>query len=197
MKRINAVIAICLMLSVVSGCNTWKDTLCSQGSHEDMIRNCIIDFLHTKLASQDSTFSILFLDEAPHSKYAKLVIGSIGDKIYAYPQDTVGLAHGARIPTRYLVVNNNKLFVWDDENVPITQELISLYERFNLLDREWVLDELDIPASELTPELEIPKLILPPFVINDALEGAWYYVNKTDFTKYVRFIQSYLPTFEE
>lgn len=160
-----------------------------------MVRNCISDFIYTKLASRDSVFYIFDFDEDyKSSKYATLVIGSQDNKIYAFPQDTVGASWRPMFPTRYIVVNN-KLFIWDDPNTPITQELISVYEQCNILDREWLITELEIDSSELTPDLKVDFFIPSSYKFNDAREGAWYYINKNDFTKYKRFIKSYEPNY--
>lgn len=195
MKRLIILVATFIVFCSNTGCNSWKRTLCSQGRWEDMVRNCISDFIYTKLASRDSVFYIFDFDEDyKSSKYATLVIGSQDNKIYAFPQDTVGAPWRPMFPTRYIVVNN-KLFIWDDPNTPITQELISVYEQCNILDREWLITELEIDSSELTPDLKVDFFIPSSYKFNDAREGAWYYINKNDFTKYKRFIKSYEPNY--
>lgn len=196
MRKIITLIATVVVLCIGSGCNSWKRTLCSQGNWEDMVRNCITDFLHTSLASKDSVFYIFdFHKDSMKRKYSTLLIGSEDDKIYAFPQDTVGARGCPRFPTRYLIVDN-KLFIWNDPNLPITQELISVYERYNLIDREWLIEELEIDSSELTPDLDLKGYnILPPYKGNEDSKGAWYYIDKSDFTKYKRFIQSYKPNY--
>lgn len=195
MRKIITLIATAIVLCIGSGCNSWKRTLCSQGNWEDMVRNCITDFLHTRLASKDSIFHIFDFDEDyKSSKYATLVIGPEDNKIYAFPQDTLGAPWRPMFPTRYLIVDN-KLFIWDDPNLPITQDLISVYERYNLIDREWLIEELEIDSSELTPDLKVDFFIPSSYKFNDASVGAWYYIDKSDFTKYKRFIQSYKPNY--
>lgn len=191
-------VAIFIILCSNAGCNSWKRTLCSQGTWEDMIRNCISDFVYSNLAAKDSVFYIFdFKKEKRYnknSKYATLLIGNEDNKIYAFPKDTVGAPGNPMFPTRYIIVNN-KLFIWDDPNIPITQELISVYEKYKILDREWLIEELEIDSSELTPDLKVDFFIPSSYKFDDTSVGAWYYIDKNDFTKYKRFIQSYEPNY--
>ncbi|MDE7024263.1 MAG: hypothetical protein K2O88_00070 [Paramuribaculum sp.] len=199
--RITAIIAIFSSLLLTTGCNSsWKKTLCSKGDWEAMVRNCITDFIHTPLASTDSVFFIMSIDDNYRKLDCKsLLIGSESEKLFPYPTDTVGCTKTA-LPTKYIIVDN-KLFLWDDKNkpaTPITQELIDLLERYNRLDWAWFLEELEITREELTPDLDIKQLIpIPPYGGDELSKGAWYYIDKNDYTKYKRYIQSYDPFFED
>lgn len=192
------IISLLFSLTIIlTGCNSWKKTLCSKGDWEALVRNCITDFIHTKLATADSVFWVVSLDDS----YRKLdcrsiLIGSADYKECAYPSDTVG-CYDTFLPTRFIIVDN-KLFYWHDRTTPITKELLDVLAQYNWIDRDWIYEELEMTPEELTPDFDVRKYVpFPPMGGDCSAKGAWYYIDKNDYTKYKRYIQSYDPFFED
>lgn len=182
-----------ISLLIFSSCYSWKKSLASQGDKETMIRNCIIDFSHTKLYKEFDVFEIHNLSMlTPPPDISILTISPMAkdEKIYPYLQDTVGLQKNARIPTKFIVMNN-KLFIWEDSLAPITQELINIYEQFNIIDKDWLYREHRVPLGTKNDDFPENINLLPPYVIYDWIPCAKYYICKNDYTNYIRDIHIY------
>ena len=134
------------------GCNTWKESLVREGDKEDAVQNAILDFTHTKkLFKQDSVFYLSIEDPlyslklVSESKYAhqwvpdkpfKNIIGIsiIGGDSHTYIEQEFKNDNN-RIPSRYKIVKG-KLFLWWDDDYPLTQEVIDVLHQFDLVVSE-------------------------------------------------------------
>ena len=70
------------------------------------------------------------------------------------------------LPSRYVIIAN-KLFYWWDNDYPVTEEIIAVLWKYNLLQKD---------------------LLIPEFSTNDSKKGADYYFCKNDLSNYKRVI---------
>ena len=146
-------------------CVSWKKTLSSQGSLDDVVNNVIIDFLHTSnLSKKDSVFDIGIVDKGDYLIIA-IGEGATSNKFYPNSREIVG-TYDKFFPNKY-ALHNGKLFYWKDPNGVITEEIITILTKYNRVDFDW-REEYD----------------LPPYVHYDGGEGIDYYICKNDFTHY-------------
>lgn len=170
-------------LLLIFGCSSLKKTMITTGKElqETAINNAIRDFSTScSLFKKDSVFSVNFEDsvfngailERVDKKAGSWKRGTLCDGIvsveisasyyqYYYSEETK-----EKLPTKY-VIKDNKLFYWWDNNYPVTEEIIAVLWRYNLLQKD---------------------CIIPEFSINDSQKGADYYFCKNDLSKYKRII---------
>ena len=74
-----------------------------------------------------------------------------------------------KLPSRYVIVKG-KLFFWQDDNYPLTEETLSVFKRYNIL----------------TEVME--RGMLPDFIINDAAKAAHYYFCRDNISNYKRVV---------
>lgn len=188
-------ILLSVLIIYLSGCGqSWKATLSSTGDFDAIVNNCITDFSHTKMHKKFQVFEIskMIYDSIPPGYLGIRITPICGDnKIFAYPQDTIGLKKGARIPTRFLEVEG-KLYCWDDSTAEITEELFNVYNHYGILDQTWIYEMCGISKESsdayILQNLNIP----PPYTIYERLPIAIYFINKLDYTKYTRNIPKHL-----
>ena len=153
---------------------------------EFAIYEAITDFAdNCRLFKQDSIFYITTLDTLKHytlqrnqgtlewicdSIYANLfvinIIPSI-NKLFYFPDAVVGSK--GKLPSRYVIVKG-KLFYWRDRDYPLTEEMLSVLKKYNVLT-DMIYDGM-----------------LPEYSINDAQKGASYYFCRNDLSKYKRVV---------
>ena len=171
------------------GCSSIKKstTLIGADLQEIAINNAIRDFsTKCNLFKKDSVFSVNFEDsvfsestliQVDKEKYkdgrthqwkrGDLLDGIVSVEIgssyyqYYYSEETKD-----KLPTKYLIIDD-KLFYWKDDNYPVTEEIIAVLWRYNILQRD---------------------CIIPDFSSNDSQKGADYYFCKNDLSKYKRII---------
>lgn len=180
------------------GCGFSKAKLVRSGENirDIAINNAIWDFSNScKLYKNDSVFDVSFVDsvflltldrEKPRwyrdKFYEDLVLVSISahrisddceeccDKFLYTTKTTVGSK--GKLPSRY-IEKDDKLFFWWDDGYPLTEEMLAILWKYNLLcdDTEGLIG-------------------LPDFTTNDRLKGAHYYFCKNSLSKYKRVITS-------
>jgi hypothetical protein len=176
-------------LAVIFSCSSLKKsiTTTNENLQETAIHNAILDFsTNCSLFKKDSVFTVNFsdsvfskgifvqVDERTYkdgrthewkrgSLYNGIVaVGIItSDYQYYYSEETK-----AKLPSRY-IIKNGKLFYWWDDNYSVTEEIITVLWKYNLLQTD---------------------LIIPEFSIDDSQKGADYYFCKSDLSKYKRVI---------
>ena len=164
---------ICLLiiyaLTYLTACASYKESLVKVGDHSDAINNAIIDFSNTtNLYKKDSIFFIVF-HETQRKDVIFVRIGSNNMKLLLTDEVQVGKI-GGKIPTRY-IEQNQKLFFWYDDNYPLTENAMSIYEKYDLLQDD-----------------ENGVITVPAFVLNDTQEVAHYYFCKEDLRTYQKII---------
>lgn len=168
----------------MSSCSSSKKAMVTTGEdlQEATINNAILDFSQScKLYKNDSVFNVNFEDSVFNSAslvqvdektnrwergalYPGVVsveISGNGNYQYYYSEETK-----TKLPSRY-IIKDGKLFYWWDDNIPVTEEVIAVLRRYNLLQT---------------------YSIIPDFSIDDSKKGADYYFCKNDLSKYKRVI---------
>lgn len=169
--------------------NSFNKELIQTGSGNEAIHNAILDFSHIgKLYIKDSVFSVSFLD----TLYRKVLIksndgykwingeineGTIAVSIIASYNKfllTAETKAGGRgkLPSRY-VEKDGKLFFWWDNNYPLTEETLAVFNKYHLLQDD-----------------EGGKIKFPEFEIDDSRKGVDYYFCRNNLTKYKKVIAS-------
>jgi hypothetical protein len=180
-----------LVLLSMFGCSSLKRSMITAGGNlqETAIHNAILDFsTKCSLFKKDSVFLVSFedsvfdegvwvrVDEKSYkdgtthirkrgSLYDGIVAVSISGQVanyqYYYSKETKD-----KLPSRY-VIKNGKLFHWWDKDYPVTEEMIAVLCKYNLLQTD---------------------LIIPEYSTDDSAKGADYYFCKNDLSKYKRII---------
>ncbi len=155
---------------------------------EFAIDEAITDFAdNCRLFKQDSIFYITSLDTLKHytlqrnqgtlewicdSIYANLfvinIIPSI-NKLFYFPDAVVGSK--GKLPSRYVIVKG-KLFYWDDDDYPLTEQTLSVLKKYDALT-DMIHDR-----------------VLPETVISDSKEIAFYYFCRNNLLKHKRAVSS-------
>lgn len=181
-------IVLCLFFS----CSTYKKDLVSgTGTKDQVIDNIIADYCYTN-KKEVRKYSIFRLsDKTVDNKLFYQITISPEENFYiATKEDSIG-SFPENFPTNYKYYKN-KLFVWNDTEKPLTQDIISILDKHNILDSVYLKYELGI-YDEWDPEKKSPAL--PTFKINDFLEGVDYVVCKNNISKYAKLKTSeYIPS---
>ena len=155
---------------------------------EFAIYEAITDFAdNCRLFKQDSIFYITTLDTLKHytlqrnqgtlewicdSIYANILVveifGSV-NKLFYLPDAVVGSK--GKLPSRYVIVKG-KLFYWDDDDYPLTEETLSVLKKYDALT-DMIHDR-----------------VLPETVISDSKEIAFYYFCRNNLLKHKRAVSS-------
>ena len=151
---------------------------------EFAIYEAITDFAdNCRLFKQDSIFYITTLDTLKHytlqrnqgtlewicdSIYANLfvinIIPSI-NKLFYLPDAVVGSK--GKLPSRYVIVKG-KLFYWDDDDYPLTEETLSVLKKYDALT-DMIHDR-----------------VLPETVLDESKKSIHYYFCRNNLLKYKR-----------
>ena len=151
---------------------------------EFAIYEAITDFAdNCRLFKQDSIFYITTLDTLKHytlqrnqgtlewicdSIYANLfvinIIPSI-NKLFYLPDAVVGSK--GKLPSRYVIVKS-KLFYWDDDDYPLTEETLSVLKKYDALT-DMIHDR-----------------VLPETVLDESKKSIHYYFCRNNLLKYKR-----------
>ena len=153
---------------------------------EFAIYEAITDFAdNCRLFKQDSIFYVYVEDTSRYvtlqrdqgtlkwvcdSVYTNILVVEIlgeKDKIGYYPNAVVGSK--GKLPSRYVIVKG-KLFYWWDRDYPLTEEMLSVLKKYNVLT-DMIYDGM-----------------LPEFLIDDAQKGAHYYFCRNNLSKYKRVV---------
>jgi hypothetical protein len=157
-------LSMCFFLLGSCAVNKWQNTLIQKGDMNDAINNAITDFVHTsKWSKKDSIFTVTITDI--NEENINITIAVADDDVYPNSKNKVG-TYDHIFPTRY-TVKEGKLFYWNDATLFITQDIISILEKYNHIDCRW---------SELSDIIG--------GVHNDGVEGVIYYFCKNDLTNY-------------
>lgn len=154
---------------IAVGCTSFKSNFIKDGGHNEAIKNAIIDFSHTcKLHKEDSIF-LVSVHEIDIDLLA-IRIGKNNIKLLLTADAEPG--NITNLPSRY-VINNGKFFFWEDNDYPLTENILALYRKYNLLQND-----------------EGGAIIFPDFLTDDTQKAAHYYFCKNDLTKYKKIITS-------
>ena len=155
---------------------------------EFAIYEAITDFAdNCRLFKQDSIFYITTLDTLKHytlqrnqgtlewicdSIYANILVveifGSV-NKLFYLPDAVVGSK--GKLPSRYVIVKS-KLFYWDDDDYPLTEETLSVLKKYDALT-DMIHDR-----------------VLPETVLDESKKSIHYYFCRNNLLKHKRAVSS-------
>lgn len=166
----NKIIFILVAASViVVSCGAQKNLLKQSGSENDPILNAISDFSKTtKLYKKDSVFSVEMLGLSNNKDVIAVRIGKNGRKILLTKDANIGTK--GKVPSRY-IEKDGKLFFWWDDEYPLTENALAVFNRYNLLQDD-----------------NNGTIKIPDFVTDDAQKAAHYYFCKGDLLKYKKVV---------
>ena len=141
--------------------------------NNQVINNIIYDFANKEKYKKNGTYQIIELEES--------------DKLYCYmfvkPQfysprmsDTIEVTT-ASFPTRYLKFKK-ALFVWNDFEYPISQDLLKEYSKRNLIDSSLIKEEKGVISNR------------PLITTNEKTKAVFYYVCKDNPTRFIKLINN-------
>jgi hypothetical protein len=166
MKTNQFLLSVLSVLTLIS-CNAYKEKLKVNGYESEAIHNAILDFSNTSpIFKTDSIFSISVYNSLDDKKYL-VRVGRNSTKILV--NDSIKSLVGLKvktIPTRFKEFKN-KIFIWMDDDYPLTQEALDIYKKYNLLQDDeggWVL--------------------FPDSSVNESQKGVHYYFCKNNLTIY-------------
>ena len=181
MRNIFLIIISCLL----SGCKSSIVILQKETYQtEDFINVAISDFVSKcSLFKKDSVFKVSVEDtlvklsfQSEQSRWILdtvyqniLVVNVFGliNKVWYFSDAVIGSK--GKLPSRYAIVKG-KLFFWEDDDYPLTEEILSVFKRYNIL----------------TEMME--RGALPDNPINDAAKAADYYFCRNDVSNYKRVV---------
>ena len=151
---------------------------------EDFINVAISDFVSKcSLFKKDSVFKVSVEDTLVElsfqSEQSRWVLDTVYQNVLVvnvfglinkewYFSDAV-IGSKGKLPSRYAIVKG-KLFFWEDDNYPLTEETLSVFKKYNIL----------------TEMME--RGALPDNPINDAAKAADYYFCRNDVSNYKRVV---------
>lgn len=148
---------------ILASCATWKNVLISEGNQNVAIKNAIHDFLNSEYKSKDDSIFYVYTE-----KISQEILGvnimSTYDKVLISTEDSVTFSYKG-LPTGFLE-KGNKLFYWHDADKDVTDDLISTYMKYNLLDTM------------------IVNVYMPASTISHDKKGVDYYFCKNNLLKY-------------
>lgn len=167
--KMNRFLIIPVVLALFVKCASFKTGLIQTGGIDEMIQNAILDFSNTtKLYKKGTVFSVSVLEIVDKDPLV-VRIGENSMNLLLTKEAKIG-SKGGKLPTRF-IEKEGKLFFWQDDDYPLTEEALTVYERYNLLQD----DEGGI-------------ITVPDFAINDAQKAAHYYFCKNDISEYKRVV---------
>jgi len=176
-----------LLISVAflfKSCGSFKKDLFKTGGKEEVIQNAITDFTNTsKLNKKDSVFDVSFQDTLyrmvlrrinkqngewlvgePYSEIKSVSISAASMKMLITEDVKVGSK--GKLASRYIEKNGN-LFYWWDDDFPLTEETLAIFNKYNLLQND-----------------EGGWIKFPDIIGNNSLEAVDYFFCRNDISNY-------------
>ncbi|HTD42290.1 MAG TPA: hypothetical protein VK671_16785 [Mucilaginibacter sp.] len=161
-------IYICLLvifLPFLEKCSNWKTSLVAKGSQKDAIQNAITDFLKTDpLSKRDTVFSVR-LENIGDTILGVSILG-YPDKLLPSSRNKIGTNY-PNFPTNY-VERNGKLFYWYDSDKSITEEIITVLNKYHKIDSLNINGFKGFPARQT----------------GDSKKSVQYFFCQSNFTNY-------------
>jgi hypothetical protein len=169
MKKARIVLLMAMMVDIW-GCTATKMTYVRRGDiYEDAIQIAISDFSTiSKLYKNDSVFSVGISGLINYENIIVVGVRKNNRKLLLTNDAIVGSTK--KLPSRY-IEKDGKLFFWWDDSCPLTEDALSVYRKYNLLQD----DQGGI-------------IKLPDSIIDDAQKAAHYYFCKEDVSKHKKVI---------
>jgi len=196
MKTRHLILSATFVIVSFVGCASFKNNLKKNGENirDVAFHNAILDFSNScRLYKNDLIFSVSFEDSVfclafdrkafrwnRDKYYENMILVGISahrisvsceeccDKFLYTAKTTVGSK--GKLPSRY-VEKDDRLFYWWDDDYPLTEEMLAILWKYNLL-----CDDTD------------GLIGLPTYTIDDRQKGADYYFCKNDLSKFKRVV---------
>lgn len=175
MKIIRWIFVVLLLLLL--GCQSFRSSLYKGNKGIEYARiNAIVDFVNTYKTPQSylkerdgNPFNVFVIVRRKDLEQDTYVINILPEtqKISLFTSDSIGIVPSSPFPTKYLI-KNKKLFLWKDENIPLTKNVLSVMDKFNILDST----NLNKGYNTITISSE------------DGLEGVDYYICENNIKHY-------------
>lgn len=180
-----------IILYLFFSCSTYKrDLIIGKGTKNQAIDNVIADYYHTnkKEVKKYSVFGLS--DRTEDNKLVYHITISPEENFHiATKEDTIG-SFPEHFPTNYKYYKD-KLFVWNDAEKPLNNDVINVLNKHNILDSVYLKYELGI-YDEWDPEKESPPI--REFWLNDFSEAVNYVICKNNISDYKKLKTSeYIP----
>lgn len=179
------------LVFLLEACASFKSKLTQRGDGTEAIKNAIIDFSNTnRLYQKDSVFSVQlddplhemilekldnrndrWIEGKPYEGLIAITISANYNKMPLTDTSRVG-NHGVSIPTRY-IEQDGKLFYWIDDDYAFTEEVLTVFNKHNLL----------VEKNDLDGIIEMYD-----FSIDDNQKGVHYYFCENDLLNYKKVI---------
>lgn len=167
----NKQISIAVFFAIIyCGCTTSKTSIWQPEKSKDAIQIAIEDFTtKCKLYKEDSIFRIKVWNSGQYRDFVIVSILGLRRKIILEPEDTIGSK--GKSETRFYE-SDAKLFLWRDNNYPITREALKAFQRHNLI------------------ETDSAKIKYPEYSRDDSQKAAIYFFCRDNVAIYKRVITS-------
>lgn len=156
-------LSLCIFLLGSCAIHKWKRTLVSEGYVDEAISNAVTDFIHTsKVCKKGDKFWVEIKEKE------KTIIISISLSCFVeYPtlKNKVG-SYDPFFPSRY-IEQDRKLFYWNDSTQMLTQDMLSMLEKYDLIDYSYSDQEMFVGGMH-----------------NDGAEGMNYFFCKDNLRIY-------------
>lgn len=168
--KTNFIFLIAVML-FFQNCGSFKKEIIDTGYKNEAINNAILDFSNTsKTYKKSNVFSVDAMELVENDKLLVVRIGENGSKFLLNLNTKVG--DKGILPSKY-VEKNGKLFFWWDNDYPLTEEMLAVLNKYNLLQ-----DNRD------------GWLKSPDFKVDDSQKAAHYYFCRNHLSIYKKIITS-------
>ena len=153
---------------MLTGCSTYKKQLLKTGGISSAVKNAIIDFSSTsRFFNADNVFRVSVRANEIEGVFVVGIMKS-NTKILFSAEDTIGST--SNIPSRFIEVDG-KLFYWRDREYPLSQETLSIFRKYHLLQED-----------------ENGTLLYPDFKVDDSSKSTDYFFCVNDQTIYKKVI---------
>jgi len=152
-------------------CSTSKTAMQQGEKPKNVIQIAIEDFsTRCRLAKEDSIFGVTLWNLPKDGRFKDFVVVSImryNEKVILGPEAIIGST--GKVESR-IYEKDGKLFLWRDDNYPLTQETLETFRKHNLIETDSI------------------KMKYPDYPRDDSQKGADYFFCKDNLAVYKRVI---------
>lgn len=155
------------MLTLLTNCGVNHSKPVSKGSKTDMLQNAIMDFEKSSKKNKSKVFHINFYNYSNSVKGVS--ISPVSKNKYSLNlNDTIGNLSN-HFPSKF-ILNNERLYLWNDSLNPLKKELITIMSNYKVLD-----------SSRLNGKLR------PLFILEENKRSMKYLFCKNNLKTYKRY----------
>lgn len=149
-----------------ASCNTWRNSLLSEGNQNIAVRNAIFDFTH-QFSNEYKKYKVfsVSIENINESLLGISILGT-NNKLLPSKENIIG-SNRPYFPTRY-IIQDEKLFYWYDSTSFVNKELVNTLNKYNCIDSININGFVGLPES----------------TIDERKKSTDYYFCKCDLLKY-------------